>query len=1626
MQIKLHHSLTRVAILLLLLCTTFRNAPANERPLPAGAIAKLSIYRDLRSPSQLQGLAYSPDGKFLAGMTGARIVMVWNAQTGELVKQLETRNYSGTQVFFTPDSSQLVACGSEVDRWNTVDWSPDFLALTSTEAKYEARFIHLGHRIAAYLGQSEKIEVRDVKKKIELFRITRHRYNVQPIVTADDQRVLVPTSDAAGKKFGIEVWDVATKKKLYEFLDFKSVVRVVAVSPDNKTMVAAEGRGQLRRWDLTTGKELDVVPTSNPTTTYIYHLEFSPDSKRIFATASGYLHVFDQKTGVSKKLSMRASRFAVAPDGNHVAIYSGHLATVYDVDSGKVVLPNKADATYEASPGPVGSVISSPDGKRIATTSLMRQVTIWDSAGKVLGQLHAPEGDTRGFRNPTFSANGKKLITHQVYRTQIWNLPTMELEMELPVVGSRGAGSVLSRDRSLAALASYGGAIDLYGLSVTNGSLASLKKYVLRQHTRLVTALSISSDNKLLVSGSRDKSVVLWDVANRRPRHELNGHTDTVSDVAISSNGLHVASAATSDSVRIWSVESGKQVKQFAQKQVVCLAFSPDGQRLVCGLDDGRMVLWNVESGVAEKTLSGHTDGIRDIAFSADGRLLGTGSDDASARIWDIGAGTSLRQFTEHSAAVVTTQFSADGKQFVSGDEMAQVTLWNVETGENIKSSVKAASLGMLTFSMDFRKRRAVLLSDRPGVLIFDFSDGPANARSIGGSPDFSYYGSSSIIRIIRMLPDGKTLAVLHDDQVKFWNVDTGQVLVAFPFGKSFSSSRRMMTWDARWMASIDSSGRSGSGFEVWDMKAGKIAFKVQTTSSEPVYAMRFSAAEEIIVIGTRNGLRFWDLPSGREMPRLTIPGMSVSRFELSPDGTLLAVVSAYTTKVFEVHSGHLCYETPNLEKSITSCAFTHDSRSLVAGYADGGALIWSLDPGGFAAVPPPIEPADSDLGVVWNELATNDGKAALAATWKLARFGDFAVKFLAEQLKPGEQEQVNEKQIKKWIDDLGRGNPAERRAASTQLRQLRSTAEPLLQAAIESDDVPALAKTRIRLLLAASTTGVGEEAHRTIRAIRVLRLIGGDQAETLLDAMANGAPEARESAVARAALHSLRPAEDAEPFEVFSSDEVDVVQHEPVDLDKLPAKWIVDFKTKGLTIDEFVGRIAGRLRLTVEPAPFLRDRLNKQLAIELEGRPYLEALESACREGDLHLIYPRINYLTDLNSPRGALGLSFARGKRKLPVAFAGPFMIECMEVRESPPHGTAILQLVVRGYGLPRELIDGIGRDRLGLPRTFDSPVSNGYLPITIQCKSANGEEFVDRNGGPGWWPSIISPQSYEQVLNVPLKNLLRDQATISNVQIRLTPLISVQTTSMKFDPLQPNVWGRAGGVAAMLHSAQVGRPATGEQQVLNIRWTGAEGRRVGVKVYGADERLTASWRMSQFELNRPRSSSSVPVAGGKDAIAKAIISVEQIKLLEFTTELTNVTLTKSAEQPAKLPEINLEDGKLPVSVEFVKHVASGTRGDLHFRFTNRSNVAIRELYYQAFEDNGKGKVQSVAARSHITPNSIQVGGKPVLLNAGESKVLTHTVSRKVRPGVSYQGKVTRIQFADGREWNAGELSR
>ena len=189
------------------------------------------------------------------------------------------------------------------------------------------------------------------------------------------------------------------------------------------------------------------------------------------------------------------------------------------------------------------------------------------------------------------------------------------------------------------------------------------EEHVLRGHSTSVYSVAVSPDNCHVVSGSRDKTVRIWNASTGKEEHVLRGHFHPVFSVAVSPDNCHVVSGSMDNTVRIWNVSTGEEehVLHGHSASVDSVTVSPDNRHVVSGSFDKTVRIWNASTGKEEYVLYGHSDSVVSVAVSPDNCHVVSGSLDWTIRIWNVLTGD------QEPLLVISFVVSSDNCHIMSG-----------------------------------------------------------------------------------------------------------------------------------------------------------------------------------------------------------------------------------------------------------------------------------------------------------------------------------------------------------------------------------------------------------------------------------------------------------------------------------------------------------------------------------------------------------------------------------------------------------------------------------------------------------------------------------------------------------------------------------------------------------------------------------------------------------------------------------------------------------------------------------------------------------------------------------------------------------------------------------------------
>jgi WD40 repeat protein len=215
-------------------------------------------------------------------------------------------------------------------------------------------------------------------------------------------------------------------------------------------------------------------------------------------------------------------------------------------------------------------------------------------------------------------------------------------------------------------------------------------------HTGGVLSVAFSPDGRYAASGSGDKTIKLWDVSSGKEVNTFFGHTDAVSTIVFSHDGRYLLSGSFDKTLKLWDISTGNERRTFTGHawQIASVAFSADGRHALSRSGDRIIKLWDMNTGKEIRTFSGDNVDVAGVAtgsqmivsgtFSPDGRYMLTTERSGAIKLWNVATGKAIRTFSGHTGWVPAVTFSNDVKSFISGGNDGTIRLWDINTGKEI------------------------------------------------------------------------------------------------------------------------------------------------------------------------------------------------------------------------------------------------------------------------------------------------------------------------------------------------------------------------------------------------------------------------------------------------------------------------------------------------------------------------------------------------------------------------------------------------------------------------------------------------------------------------------------------------------------------------------------------------------------------------------------------------------------------------------------------------------------------------------------------------------------------------------------------------------------------------------
>ncbi len=596
--------------------------------------------------------------------------------------------------------------------------------------------------------------------------VKSHGGPVEALAVSPDGRWFVSGS----QDWALRLWDLQSGSVVRTFKGHVGVVHAVAFTSDGKSILSGSEDRTVRLWDVDSGKEIQSLKGH---TLAVQGVAISADSKFACSVSEdGTVRLWEIASRVSKVVykgrDHQLNTVTITANGGTLYFGAGDW-TIRQLD-----LKCGVETTFEGHSGIVRSLALTSDGNRLLSSADDGTIRVWSL--DTCDLLRVLTGHAGSVDVIAVTPDGKVCISGSRDKTlRVWDLET-GAEREVleghsgfvkAVAISSSTGQVLSgsTDKTIRYWNIEATPHDQYG-SGHNGGVA---------------LLTLSADGRRAISGTQAGELILWE--SRVPENPdendaideckapsqvvgcLDGHTDRIYSLQMTADGERAVTGSRDRTLRVWDIgqRACTQVLRGHSREVLYMDTSADGRRIVSLSRDRTLRVWDAETGRSIRAL-----------VSADDKRALSGLRVDDAMLAELDAGPEVDKSNKPITRDSRIALSPDGSHVVLGSQ-GNVSVWDLNRGSTRDQGLGYLDIAVIAFDME--STRSVLGSLFGPMLVWDFGEEPTRFEGHRGR----------VMDIVVMPGGKTMISGGKDDTIRIWDIDlcTQKAQITGPFGKA-------------------------------------------------------------------------------------------------------------------------------------------------------------------------------------------------------------------------------------------------------------------------------------------------------------------------------------------------------------------------------------------------------------------------------------------------------------------------------------------------------------------------------------------------------------------------------------------------------------------------------------------------------------------------------------------------------------------------------------------------------------------------------------------------------------------------------------------------------------------------
>uniref|UniRef100_A0A7N6B2A9 U3 small nucleolar RNA-associated protein 13 C-terminal domain-containing protein n=1 Tax=Anabas testudineus TaxID=64144 RepID=A0A7N6B2A9_ANATE len=614
----------------------------------------------------------SKDEKYIFCTCGSR-VNVLEISTGKIIHSVEHAIYPIFVMFLVSFSSQLLVTASRALLLKQWDWR-QAQCTRSWKAIHTVPVASMTFDCTSTLlatgGCDGTIKLWDVVKQYCTHNLKGSSGVVHLVQFHPDINRLQLFSSSLD--CGIRLWDLRSSQCVCVLQSHYSAVTSLSFSSDGDTMISS-GRDKICTvWDLKNRKAKRTVP--------------------VYEAVEGVVLLPEKKDFSQIGVTSKDLHFITAGSKGVLRVWEASTARcVYTQNHNSAVTPaSEGEEEKDDDPHGITYLLHLPTASRLATVTAEHNILLYQLPGLTTQQQFV------GYNDEVLDVKFLgKADSHIVVATNSCQLKVFELLTNSCQILYGHTDTVLSLDvfkkGAVFASCAKDKSVRVWHMDSDSGQVRCVAQG--SSHTNAVGSITCSRIKaSFIVSGSQDCTVKVWDLpADLSPTgtdiHQLTArttekaHDKDVNSVAVSPNDKLLASGSQDRTAKLWSLAGEGNLGLLGvfrghRRGIWAVCFSPVDQVLATSSADGTTKLWSLQDFSCLKTFEGHDASVLKVIFVSRGTQLLTSGSDGLVKLWTIKTNECVKTLDAHQDKVWGLHASRKDDKMVTGSADSNITVW--------------------------------------------------------------------------------------------------------------------------------------------------------------------------------------------------------------------------------------------------------------------------------------------------------------------------------------------------------------------------------------------------------------------------------------------------------------------------------------------------------------------------------------------------------------------------------------------------------------------------------------------------------------------------------------------------------------------------------------------------------------------------------------------------------------------------------------------------------------------------------------------------------------------------------------------------------------------------------------